>query len=202
MNEAKDFIRSFSTIHYSKKENAYLFDVDYTRFSRTDADFNKKWILYSNGTRIKTFRNPAKNSEWDNLEIVLTDSFKELFDKYGISSDESDMRESICLINDKQFFIELIELIKLMLQMRNSITGRTDVDYLISPVKNSSGLFYDSRLADETLPKDADANGAFNIARKVLWAIDQFKDVEESELSKVKISISNKEWLKYAQMKG
>ena len=90
-----------------------------------------------------------------------------------------------------------------MLQMRNSITGNTEVDYLISPVKNKAGRFYDSRdyekLADSKLPQNADANGAYNIARKVLWAIDQFKATEEENLGKAKISISNAEWLEYAQ---
>ncbi|MEA1224973.1 hypothetical protein, partial [Staphylococcus aureus] len=43
------------------------------------------------------------------------------------------------------------------------------------------------------------ANGAYNIARKVLWAIGQFKKAEDEKLDKVKIAISNKEWLEYAQ---
>ena len=90
-----------------------------------------------------------------------------------------------------------------MLQMRNSISGRTDVDYLISPVKNADGTFYDSRnyqnMKEGALPADADANGAYNIARKVLWAIEQFRNVEDDELDKVKIAISNKAWLEYAQ---
>ena len=80
--------------------------------------------------------------------------------------------------------------------MRNSATG-TDIDYMISPVMNKNGLFFDSRIGGESLPKDADANGAYNIARKGLWAIDQIK--QASDLSKLKLAITNKEWLQYAQ---
>jgi CRISPR-associated protein Cpf1 len=82
--------------------------------------------------------------------------------------------------------------------MRNSITG-TDTDYLISPVMNENGEFYDSRTCADTLPKNADANGAYNIARKGLWVIEQIKKAED--LRKIKLAITNKEWLWFAQKK-
>lgn len=86
------------------------------------------------------------------------------------------------------------------LQMRNSMTGCVDVDYLISPVRNQEGTFYDSRDAHETLPKDADANGAYHIARKALWAIEKIKQVQtEEDLKTVKLAVTNKEWLRYMQ---
>ena len=82
--------------------------------------------------------------------------------------------------------------------MRNSITG-TDVDYLISPVRNASGKFFDSREKADGLPFDADANGAYNIARKGLWIIEKLKKYDDEEIDKVKTSISNAQWLEYAQ---
>lgn len=86
--------------------------------------------------------------------------------------------------------------------MRNSITGRTDVDYIISPVINNEGTFYDSRkyLDEITLPQDADANGAYNIARKALWIIEKLKESPDEELNKVKLAITQREWLEYAQI--
>jgi len=80
--------------------------------------------------------------------------------------------------------------------MRNSITGK-DTDYLVSPVVNGRGDFYDSRTADDSLPKNADANGAYNIARKGLWVIEQLRQTED--LKKLKLAISNKEWLHFTQ---
>jgi CRISPR-associated protein Cpf1 len=80
--------------------------------------------------------------------------------------------------------------------MRNSITS-TEVDYLISPVADLNGNFYDSRTADITLPKDADANGAYNIARKGLMLIEKIKNA--SDMKKVDLKITNKEWLQFAQ---
>ena len=125
----------------------------------------------------------------------MTDKFKVLFAKYNIEI-EGNLLEKICSQSNAVFFKELLHLLHLTLQMRNSITG-TDIDYLISPVMNSNGEFFDSRRCGKNLPENADANGAYNIARKGLWIIDQIK--RSNDLSRLKLAISNKEWLQYAQ---
>lgn len=197
---SKNFIMSFDKIYYSFTEDMFVFELDYTKFLRTDADYKKNWELYTYGERVQTFRNKDKNGEWDYKIVELTSSIKQLLNSAGIAfEDGHDIRNDISQIESKQFYMEFINIVRLMLQMRNSITGRPDVDFIISPVKNKSGRFYDSRLTEHSLPADADANGAYNIARKVLWAIGQFKKEERSKLSKTKIAISNKEWLEYAQ---
>ena len=71
------------------------------------------------------------------------------------------------------------------------------MDYLISPVINANGIFYDSRKCGKNLPQNADANGAYNIARKGLWIIEQIK--QSNDLTKLKLAIGNKDWLRYAQ---
>ena len=80
---------------------------------------------------------------------------------------------------------------------------KKEIDYLISPVRNSAGKFYDSReyekLENPVLPANADANGAYNIARKAMWAIDVLKATDEDELSKANLYITNKDWLKMVQ---
>ena len=48
-----------------------------------------------------------------------------------------------------------------------------------------------------SLPKDADANGAYNIARKGLWILEQLAKSSSGE--KLKLAMSNEEWLSYAQ---
>ncbi|MCF2738867.1 hypothetical protein, partial [Bacteroides caecigallinarum] len=97
---------------------------------------------------------------------------------------------------EKEFFIEFVSLFKLVLQMRNSWTG-TDVDYLVSPVCDENGVFYDSRKVDNTLPQNADANGAYNIARKGMLLLDKIR--KNSSDKKIDFSITNKEWLSFAQ---
>ena len=43
------------------------------------------------------------------------------------------------------------------------------------------------------------ANGAYNIARKALWAINVLKDTPDEMLNNAKLSITNAEWLEYTQ---
>ena len=156
------------------------------------------WTVCTFGDRIKTFRDPENNNQFNSKSIVLTQEFKSLFDNSGIDYNLN-LKEQILSKDDKSFYKALIGLLSLTLQMRNSVSGNGDIDYLISPVKNSNGEFYDSRNYDLTssLPCDADSNGAYNIARKGLWAVNQIKQAEDE--TKAKISIKNSEWLQYAQ---
>ena len=107
-----------------------------------------------------------------------------------------DIKTNIMNVNDKLFFVRLLHLFRLTLQMRNSVPG-SDIDYIISPIADKNGKFYDSRLGLSTLPLNADANGAYNIARKGLWITEQLKQAEN--LSRVNIAISNKEWMAFIQ---
>jgi CRISPR-associated protein Cpf1 len=74
-----------------------------------------------------------------------------------------------------------------------------DMDYLISPIADSNGNFFDSRKNKNNLPDNTDANGAYNIARKGLLML---KRVEESTDKKINLFISQKEWLNFAQDKN
>ena len=201
VNQAKSWISSIDDIRYNAAEGLFEFDIDYDKFIGGSTSYVKKWTICSNGTRIRTFRNPEKNSEWDNQEIVLTDELKTLFAEYGINVENGGLKAAVLECCEKDFFVRFMSLIKMCVQLRNSITGRVDVDYLISPVRGSDGRFYDSRdyegMENAALPQDADANGAYNIARKGLWALKQIREAED--IMKVRLSISNKEWLEEVQ---
>ena len=88
-----------------------------------------------------------------------------------------------------------------MVQMRNNITGQEE-DNLISPVRNNEGIFFDTKAKIKGLPEDADANGAYNIARKGLMLIEQMKRTDDDKLNKIKYDITEKEWLNYIQNRG
>ena len=127
----------------------------------------------------------------------MTEEFKLLFEKYDINI-RGNLKEAISNQSDAQFYRDLLGLMKLLLQMRNSITN-SEEDYLLSPVADENGHFFDSREEIESLPNNADANGAYNIARKGLWIMEQIKKTDN--LAKLKLTISNKEWLHFAQNK-
>ena len=195
--KARLFFSRFQRIKFNKDKDWFEFTFDYNDFTTKAEGTCTLWTLCSYGTRIRNFRNPLLNNQWDDEEIVLTDEFKQLFDKYGLDL-QGNLKESINAQTDAQFFKELMGLMKLLLQMRNSKTN-SEVDYLLSPVADGNNHFFDSRDGKLNLPDNADANGAYNIARKGLWVIRRIQETPEGE--KLSLAISNKEWLQFAQTK-
>jgi len=195
VDKAKSFFSKFDSIRYNVERDMFEWKFNYGEFTKKAEGTKTDWTVCSYGNRIITFRNPDKNSQWDNKEINLTENIKLLFERFGIDL-SSNLKDEIMQRTEKEFFIELISLFKLVLQMRNSWTG-TDIDYLVSPVCNENGEFFDSRNVDETLPQNADANGAYNIARKGMILLDKIK--KSNGEKKLALSITNREWLSFAQ---
>jgi CRISPR-associated protein Cpf1 len=191
VDKAKEFFGKFKSIRYNSAKDYFEFEFDYNDFHNKALDTQTKWTICTYGERIKTFRNKDKNSQWDNETIHLTTAFKNHFGNY-----QGELKEYILAQDKKEFFESLMYLFKLTLQMRNSITN-SEVDYLISPVADKNGNFYDSRKAESSLPKDADANGAYNIARKGLMLVERIK--QSTDVKKVDFKLTNKEWLQFAQ---
>lgn len=193
---AKDFISKFDRIFYNEVEGFFEFSFSYDNFTEKAEGTKNVWTICSYGKRIVSFRNDKKNNEWDWKEIDITEQIKSHLEGQCIDIRQNDLRESICNVNSASFFQEILSDIKLVLQIRNS---SKEEDYMISPVKNSSGEFFDTRMYNEAnsfLPKDADANGAYNIARKGLLLLERIRNANKG---KVQLTITNKEWLNYAQ---
>ena len=197
VEKAKSFFSKFDAIRYNKDKEWFEFNLDYDKFGKKAEGTRTKWTLCTRGMRIDIFRNKEKNSQWDNQEVDLTAEMKSLLEHYYIDI-HGNLKDAISAQTDKAFFTGLLHILKLTLQMRNSITG-TEIDYLVSPVADENGIFYDSRSCGDELPENADANGAYNIARKGLLMIEQIKDAKD--LDNLKFDISNKAWLNFAQQK-
>ena len=195
--KAKAFFSKFDAIRYNADKDWFEFNLDYDKFGTKAEGTRTKWTLCTRGSRILTFRNSANNSQWDNQEVDLTREMKSLFEHYHIKIG-GNLKEEICSQTDKVFFTGLLHILKLTLQLRNSKTNSNE-DYILSPIADENGVFYDSRSCGDTLPENADANGAYNIARKGLMLIDQIKQAKD--LANFKYDISNKAWLNFAQQK-
>lgn len=206
-SKARELFGKFDAIRFNERTGYFEFDLDYDKFTSKATGTRTKWTLCTYGERIETFRNPQKNNEWDSRTVVLTEQFKAFFAKHEIQLDE-DLQAAILKHNDKDFFEPLLHLLRLTLQMRNSRSGSTDAadDYIISPVCNEQDHFFDSRNDYQgRLPKDADANGAYNIARKGLMVISQLQEARKAGIDindkDFKFDLSNKQWLNFAQKK-
>ena len=197
VEKARLFFSKFQRISFNKEKDWFEFTFDYNDFTTKAYGTKTQWTLCTYGERINTFRNPLKNHQWDDEKIMLTEAFKKFFDKYDIDF-YGNLKEAIAVQTDAQFFRELLSLMKLLLQMRNSITN-SEEDYLLSPVADDSGHFFDSRKGYSNLPINADANGAYNIARKGLYIVRKIQQTAKNE--KPSLVISNKDWLLFAQNK-
>ena len=194
IEKSKIFIQKFDDIRYNNKEDYFEFVCNYKNFTDKNLGKQENWTICTFGDRIRTFRNKDKNSSWDSETICLSKEFKSLFQEYSI--DMNNIKQSILGRTDKSFYERFIYLFKLTVQLRNSITGTLE-DYVLSPIRNKQGTFFDSRTA-VNMPQDADSNGAYNIARKGLMILNRIKESNDNKM-KIDYAISNADWLNFVQ---
>ena len=195
MPDAVSFINCFDYIRYNEIKCYFEFSIDYNKFGVSSDGSKKKWIICSNGDRIRTFKN--NNGYWESEFINLTSEFEKLFLKFDVKDIKSiNLVDRLSNIGKVGFYKSFMWLLKMTLQMRNSDKNN---DYLISPVANSEGVFFDSReVIGKSLPQDADANGAYHIALKgqlLLSKIDHYS-------AKIKGPITNREWYNFSQSRS
>ena len=191
VDKAREFFSKFDSIKYNEEKEHYEFVFDYSNFTDKAKNTKTKWTVCSYGTRIKTFRNSEKNNNWDNKTVSPTEDLSKL-----LKSCDGDIKEFIISQNKKEFFVELLEIFSLIVQMKNSIIN-SEIDYIISPVANENGGFFDSRFDNSKIKKNADANAAYNTARKGLMLLEKIRDSEIGK--KVDMKITNTEWLNFVQ---
>ena len=195
--KSKAFFSKFDIIKYNQDKDWFEFSFDYNKFTTKAEGTRTHWTLCTYGNRIENKRDANQNNNWVSQEFVLTQEFKDFFAKHNIDIN-SNLKEEIARQDSTEFFKGLLHLLKLTLQIRNSAIG-SDIDYMQSPIADENGTFYNSNTCEDYLPKNADANGAYNIARKGLWMVKQIK--ESTDFKDLRLSISNKEWLSFAQSK-
>ncbi len=208
VEKSKDFFSKFKGIRFNPKAGYFEFDFDY---KQTNPQWSLKscrveWRVCSHGERL--FARKDDNGQWQPAEVIKpTDEIKAVFEDTGIDfKSGKDLREVICKQDSAGFFRKLMWGLQLTLQMRNSRSHSTNPedDYLISPVIDENGNFYDSRQAmGKGLPENADANGAYHIALKGLWNIQKIinHDWSGERPRPPNFGLSNEEWFSFAQKK-
>lgn len=192
----KDFLSHFEDITYDKKNDRFLFSFDYKNFKCFQTDCIKKWTVYAQGKRIVFDKESKSAKEISPVEIIKTALVKQniaLTDQLDVLSAINSVEASP---KSASFFGDICYAFEKILQMRNSIPN-TDEDYLVSPVMNKNGEFYDSRSCNETLPKNADANGAYHIALKGLYLIKNVFDAGGKDLK-----IPHEKWFEFVQSRN
>ena len=197
ITQAKEFFEAFDDICFDSETNCFRFDFDYDNktFRTSSKGGKRKWSAYTYGNRVFNKRDESQNGHFVSTEISLTDEFKALFEQFDIDK-EANLKEAICAQESKEFFERLMWLTRMMFQLRNSKTGTTD-DFILSPIKSADGTFFDSRKSNGSMPANADANGAYNIARKGLMITQQLADADNAK--DFKPEVNNETWLNFAQ---
>ncbi|NUM51774.1 MAG: type V CRISPR-associated protein Cas12a/Cpf1 [Flavobacteriales bacterium] len=182
-------------------------------FEYKDESTQKTWILRS-GEKGKTLeRYRAKRAKDKNEYIVesidvksLLDKLFEKFDKSKSLKQQLQEGKELPKINEHTAWETLRFIIDIIQQIRNSgdTSKGQDDNFLQSPVRNEQGVHFDSRLFEKQenpkLPKDADANGAYNIARKGIVMYEHIKQWVNDGKHKFEkgndldLFISDKEW--------
>jgi len=203
--KSKTFFESFDGISFNAEKGYFEFSFDYKKFmpKRKFGSYQTKWTVCTLGdTRYQNRRN--KSRQWETTKVDATAELKALLEEAGIAFESgADIKDAIASVKDTKFYKKLSCLLRLTLSLRHSVTG-TDEDFILSPVANKKGDFFDSRKALPTMPQDADANGAYHIALKGLWNLQQIRqhDWDEEKPKKLNLAMKNEEWFGFAQQKA
>lgn len=205
VEKKKEFFEKFDSIRYDSKEDCFVFGFNYEKIC-DNADFKKKWEVYTKGERLV-----YNKADRMNISINPTEQLKNIFDEFNVNwNNEDNFIDSVQTIqaekSNAKFFDTLLRMFNATLQMRNSKTNSSasEDDYLISPVKADDGTFFDSREElkndkNAKLPIDSDANGAYHIALKGLYLLEN--DFNRNDKGVIQ-NITNADWFKFIQEKG
>lgn len=189
--KTKKLIEKFDCIKYNKSEDYFEFHFDYNKISKKGKG---KWIVCSHKNDRYRY-NPTKK---ETICYNVNDNLKNLFKDNGINFEKEDnLIKNILRISEKNFFSTLLFNLSLLLQLRNTFKNKEgeEVDYILSPVINKYGEFFDSRKEKKELmpifPENSDANGSYHIAKKGIMVINQIKEKGKPSL------IRNNEWFDF-----
>lgn len=202
-DKRRELICKFYEICYVQNENLFKFSIDYGKLCPDSKIPVKKWDIFSYGKRI--VKEDLKTGYMkENPEYDPTEELKNLFTLMMVEYKKGENILETISIRDmsREFWNSLFKIFKAILQMRNSLTN-SPVDRLLSPVKGKDATFFDTDKVDGTKfekLKDADANGAYNIALKGLLILKNNDSVKtDKELKNVK-KVSLEDWLKFVQI--
>ena len=199
-NTRKAILESFSEIAFDGKD--YYFEY-------TEEHAGKTWRLYSgkDGKSLPRFQNNKKlendKAIWEPESVDLVSLLDELFKDFdktkSLRMQIENSEHSLCKISTRKetAWDSLRYVIDIIQHIRNTGKIEKDSNFLYSPVRDENGIHFDTREHDNTdLPKDADANGAYNIARKGIIMdahIKQWKKEGEKK-SDLDLFVSDEEW--------
>ena len=176
---------SLLSLRYISPEEGFKFKIDFSKMERIFELKNNIWEIYTIGEKF------IFNSDRKSIDIVnVTEKLEAVFNSENIEYKESQELREIVLENKK-----LLKTVDCWFKERTKLRNKNEnQDFILSPVKNSAGKFFNSKDDFEGLPKDSDLNGAYNIALKGKFKIE--KTAEKYKDGKINLyKMNDSEWL-------
>ena len=215
VTKAQEFISKFKSISFNKSKERFEFAFDYSDFTNRAEGSKTNWTVCADNQTRYIFNRLLNQNKGAQEGIKVAEALELLFADANITyGNGANLIEQIVAQSSADFYRKLLKYLAVTLSLRhnNGLKGAEEQDFILSPVafenhqgfKNLDGLrvgeFFDSRKASDKEPKDADANGAYHIALKGLWVLQQLGKAKD--LNKPNLAISNKDWLEFAQNKA
>lgn len=205
---------------FMEKFSDFGFDGEDYYFEFTEANVGYTWRMYSgkNGESLPRFRNKKEKLQDNNIWVPEPINVVDILDKLFADFDKTkSFKEQI---KDGSSELKKIDgrnetawqslryVLDLIQQIRNSGTEKKDDNFLYSPVRGKNGEHFDTRNHENngelSAIIDADANGAYNIARKGLimdahykyWVEQGKPEIKKGE-SALSLYVSDAEWDMY-----
>jgi len=198
VQQAKDLIGKFDSIRYNKQKDWFEFQVTTDKFfTKENLPESRTWTICSTPTT-RYYTEKTTNSSIVTNEINVNEKLKELLSEFHFE-DGKELKEKILQKDTKDFFSKLIFYLRVLTSLRqnNGKIGDQEKDFILSPVADSKGNFFNSLEAKDDEPNDADANGAYHIALKGLMNLQVLKQTQEENLDKPNWKIKNTDWLHF-----
>lgn len=191
IKNAQEFFQKFDSIVYNKNSDAFEFTYKEKEFVESSSQI---WTLTTLGETRFLWDQKANNNKEDTKTINVTEELKKAFSKATISFENGEnLKDTLAKQENVELFKNLLFCLNLILRMRYS-NPKTEQDFMLSPVLIEGEKVFCSEEVSDTLPQNADANGAYNIARKGLLMLEQVNAGESNPLI-----IRNQTWFEYAQ---
>jgi CRISPR-associated protein Cpf1 len=210
IEKSKEIFRKIDSFKFNSIHNRFELMID---FSKLDARYPfQHTLVIEKDVQRHLFNHKFKKdkNEPEIIEIDLFNKTKNLLIENGIEFQSGgNIIPSLIAQSEKGFFERLMYFLSVLTQLRYKNKSKTaskhDEDYILSPVLNKDGECFDSRIISQKeindLPKDADANGAYHIALKGLWALEQINN-SDPDAKKPNLAMTNQQWFEFAARKA
>lgn len=173
--------KAFEKINIKFDWERFIFSYEIEQDKKAKQKSNK--ISFAVNSNFSRFKYNSKKMLVEELNI--NEELKKIFKDIDLSLNINNQ----ILEKDSYFYKSLTYYFNLILQLRNS-DSKNNIDYIICPTCN-----YHSKDWFQWLDYNADANGAYNIARKWIIMLDRIKD----NFEKPDLYVSDIDWNNFTQ---